>query len=292
MLCLRWFLLAALASVSTLRGGVHAYNRQPSDWWQSAIVYQIYPRSFLDSDGDGVGDLRGITSKLQYLTETGVQAVWLSPIYRSPMVDFGYDISDFRAIHYEFGTMADFDDMIAEAYRLGLKVLLDLVPNHSSDQCEWFLRSAARDPDYADYYVWHDGVPDEFGVPQPPNNWLSVFHGAAWTWHPQRGQFYLHQFTKEQPDLNYRNAMVVQEMEDVMAFWLDRGVSGFRVDAVNHLYEVEDLRDEPPSGAVADPEDYEFLHHYYTRDLVCWRGPRMGGRIEWRVVVERAHSAC
>lgn len=270
MLYVRVLIFSSLCLSVCIRGTNARNNRQrPHDWWQSSIIYQIYPRSFLDSDGDGVGDLRGITSKLHYLADTGIQTIWLSPIYQSPMVDFGYDISDFRAIHYEFGTMADFDDLIAEAYRLGIRVLLDLVPNHSSDQCEWFRRSVARDPDYEDYYVWHDGLPDAYGgPPRPPNNWLSVFHGSAWTWHPQRGQFYLHQFTKEQPDLNYRNRMVVHEMEDVMAFWLDRGVAGFRVDAVNHLFEAEDLRDEPVSGRVPDPQDYEYLHHYYTRDLV------------------------
>lgn len=245
-----------------------AFGRGAPDWWQSAIIYQIYPRSFVDSDGDGVGDLRGITTKLQYLAETGVQAVWLSPIYQSPMVDFGYDISDFRAVHYEYGTLDDFDELMAEAQRLGMRVLLDLVPNHSSDQCEWFQRSVARDPGFEDYYVWHDGVPDAFGAPQPPNNWLSVFHGSAWTWQPERGQFYLHQFTRQQPDLNYRNPLVVQEMEDVMAFWLERGVSGFRVDAVNHLFEAADLPDEPVSGQTTDPQAYEYLQHYFTRDLV------------------------
>lgn len=238
------------------------------EWWEKTIFYQIYPRSFMDSDGDGVGDLRGITSKLHYLAETGIQATWLSPIFQSPLVDFGYDISDFKAIHHEYGTMADFDELMAEAQRLGIKIILDLVPNHTSDQCEWFQRSINREYGYEDYYIWHDGVVDVDGVPQPPNNWISVFTGPAWTWNEQRGQFYLHQFAKEQPDLNFRNPAVAQEINDVMAFWLDKGVDGFRVDAINHLFEVEDLADEPLTGTDPDPKSYGYLHHYNTKDLV------------------------
>ncbi|XP_055847890.1 maltase 2 isoform X2 [Episyrphus balteatus] len=237
------------------------------DWWQSTVLYQIYPRSFMDSDGDGIGDLRGIISKLSHLSSSGIKATWLSPIFQSPMIDFGYDISNFTDIHEEYGTMEDFEDLVAEAKRLDIKLILDFVPNHSSDQCEWFVKSANREPGYEDFYVWADGVDDEDGERQPPNNWKSVFYGSAWTWNPERQQYYLHQFTAAQPDLNYRNPNVIKAMADVLLFWLDKGVSGFRVDAVNHLFEVEDLRDEPETGTVKDSNSYEFLHHYYTKDL-------------------------
>lgn len=261
-------IIAALVCAFAFRDAAAYRPPEPVEWWQTSHVYQIYPRSFMDSDGDGIGDLRGITSKLHYIADSGIQTIWLSPIFQSPMIDFGYDISDFRAIHYEYGTLADFDDMMAEAQALGIRVLLDLVPNHTSDQHEWFQRSVERDALYADYFIWNDGVLDANGVPQPPNNWVSVFQGSAWTWHEQRGQFYFHQFAKQQPDLNFRNPHVVQDIEDLMGFWLDRGVTGFRVDSANHLFEVEDLRDEPLSGQPVAPTTYEYLDHYYTRDLV------------------------
>lgn len=254
------FLICAIGNV----GGTIT----PKDWWQKTIFYQIYPRSFMDSDGDGIGDLRGITSKLHHLVDAGIGAAWLSPIFESPMVDFGYDISDFKAIHHEYGTMEDFDELIAEAKALGLKIILDLVPNHSSDWCEWFQRSINRESGYDDYYIWHDGVIDENGERKPPNNWVSVFYGSAWTWNDQRGQYYFHQFTKEQPDLNYRNPAVKQEMTDVIAFWLYKGVDGFRVDAINHMFENEDLLDEPVTGTDPDPNSYGYLQHYHTKDLV------------------------
>ncbi|XP_032584718.1 maltase 2 isoform X1 [Drosophila mojavensis] len=237
------------------------------DWWQHAVFYQIYPRSFKDSNGDGIGDLQGIISKLPYLAETGITATWLSPIFQSPMVDFGYDISDYRAIQPEYGSMADFDQLVHKASSLGIKIILDFVPNHSSDQHEWFKKSVARDPVYENFYVWADGKKNEQGILQPPNNWLSVFYGSAWEWNEQRQQYYLHQFTKEQPDLNYRNPAVVQAMDEVLLFWLNKGVAGFRIDAVNHLYEREDLADEPLSGKTADPLSYEYTKHVHTKDL-------------------------
>lgn len=253
------------------------------DWWQDTVFYQIYPRSFMDSDGDGIGDLRGITSKLHHLADAGIGATWLSPIFRSPMVDFGYDIADYMQIQPEYGTMEDFNEMMAEANRLGIKIILDFVPNHSSDQCEWFLKSVARDPEYEDFYVWHDGKENpDGGDPLPPNNWQSVFYGSAWTFHPGRNQFYLHQFTKGQPDLNFRNPLVVQRMKDVMRFWLAKGVVGFRIDAVNHLFEVEDFRDEPETGTDLDPLSYGFTHHYYSRDL-----PEMYDMVyQWRTLLD------
>ncbi|XP_075154049.1 maltase 2-like isoform X2 [Haematobia irritans] len=238
-----------------------------NEWWKTAVFYQIYPRSFMDSNDDGIGDLRGVLSKLSYLADTGITATWLSPIFQSPMVDIGYDISDFKAIHQEYGTMEDFEALIAEANRLDVKIILDFVPNHSSDQCEWFKKSAAREEGFEDFYIWADGKINEAGEIEPPNNWQSVFYGSAWTWHPDREQYYYHQFTPEQPDLNYRNTKVVDAMDDVITFWLDKGVSGFRVDAVNHLFEDPELRDEPPSGKTQDKLSHLYTNHIYTKDL-------------------------
>lgn len=243
------------------------------DWWEKAGFYQIYPRSFMDSDGDGVGDLNGITSKLPYLKEIGVRGFWMSPINKSPMVDFGYDISDYRDIHEQFGTMADFENLVKEAKRLGLKVIMDFVPNHTSNKHQWFINSEAKVAGYEDYYVWDDGLPNpDGGRNLPPTNWIQAFRGSAWEWSNLREQYYLHQFTVEQPDLNYRNSKVVQEMKDVITFWLDKGVDGFRIDAVPFLFEVEKnsegrYLDELPSGTTDDEEDFDYLSHVYTQNL-------------------------
>jgi alpha-glucosidase len=211
-------------------------------WWQKGLIYQIYPLSFMDSNGDGSGDLRGIISRLDYCRWLGVDAVWLSPINPSPMVDFGYDISDFTDIHPLFGTLSDFDALISEAHRLSIKVLLDYVPNHSSDQHPWFLQSrSSRNNPYRDWYIWRD--PARGGA--PPNNWLSAFGGSAWEWDENSGQYYLHSYLKEQPDLNWRNPDVQQSMLEVLKFWLDRGVSGFRVDSIAHLMKDTQFRDNP-----------------------------------------------
>ncbi len=213
-------------------------------WWQKGIIYQVYPRSFMDSKGDGIGDLPGILSQLDYLQWLGIQAVWLSPIYPSPMADFGYDISDYTGIHPMFGTMDDFDRLLAEIHRKDMKLILDMVPNHSSDQHPWFLESrASRDNPKRDWYLWHDPAPDG-GV---PNNWLSVFGGSAWEWDEKTGQYYYHAFLKEQPDLNWRNPEVQQAMLDVMRFWLDKGVDGFRVDVMWHMIKDEQFRNNPPN---------------------------------------------
>ncbi|XP_034475194.1 maltase 2-like isoform X1 [Drosophila innubila] len=237
------------------------------DWWQHAVFYQIYPRSFKDSNGDGIGDLQGIISKLPYLADTGITATWLSPIFQSPMVDFGYDISDYMAIQTEYGSMSDFEQLVHKASSLGIKIILDFVPNHSSDKHEWFKKSAAREAGYEDFYIWSDGQLDEEGQRQVPNNWQSVFYGSAWEWNEQRQQYYLHQFTKEQPDLNFRNPAVVQAMDDVLLYWLNKGVAGFRIDAVNHLFESESLSDEPLSGKSVDPLSYDYTEHIHTKDL-------------------------
>ncbi|XP_047354643.1 maltase 1-like [Vespa velutina] len=234
-------------------------------WWKNAVFYQIYPRSFMDSNDDGVGDLKGITSKLEHFVDAGVQGIWLSPIYASPMVDFGYDISDFKAIHPEFGTMEDFEALVEKSKRLGIKVILDLVPNHTSDKHEWFQKYLAGEKKYKDYYIWRKGQKDD-GV-TPPNNWISVFSGPAWTYNATLKEWYFHQFEYRQPDLNYSNKEVQAEMEDVIRFWLRKGVDGFRIDAVPHLFESEDLRDEPRSSDPnATDRDYTYLDHIYTKD--------------------------
>ncbi|QSR19767.1 alpha-amylase family glycosyl hydrolase [Novosphingobium sp. KA1] len=224
-----------------------AQETPPRPWWQGAAIYQIYPRSFQDSDGDGVGDLAGITRRLNYVAALGVDAIWISPFFTSPMRDFGYDVADYRGIDPVFGTMADFDALVARAHELGLKVLIDQVYAHTSDQHAWFAESRQnRDNAKADWYVWHD--PNEDGT--PPNNWQSVFGGPAWTWDARRRQYYMHTFLKEQPQLNMHNLDVQDAIMDVARFWLERGVDGFRLDALNHAMHDPELRDNPPA-----PED-------------------------------------
>ena len=232
-------------------------------WWQRGVVYQVYPRSFMDSNGDGVGDLPGITAKLDHLRWLGVDAVWISPIYPSPMADFGYDVSDYRGIHPLFGTMADFDRLLREAHARGLKVLLDFVPNHSSDQHPWFQESrSSRDNPKRDWYIWRDAAPGG----GPPNNWLSNFGGPAWTFDPATGQYYYHAFLPQQPDLNWRNPQVVDAMLDVLRFWLDRGVDGFRVDVIWHLIKDEEFRNNPanPNFRPGDNPFQQFAPVYTT----------------------------
>jgi alpha-glucosidase len=214
-----------------------------SEWWRGALMYQIYPRSFKDSNGDGIGDLPGITSKLDYVADLGVDGIWISPFFKSPMKDFGYDVSDYRDIDPLFGTMADFDALLARAHDLNLKVIIDLVLSHTSDQHPWFIESAnSKSNPKSDWYVWAD--PDKDG--KPPNNWVSVFGGPAWTFHEGRGQYYLHNFLKEQPDLNFHNPDVQQAALDVAKFWLERGVDGFRLDVVNFYFHDQQLRNNPP----------------------------------------------
>jgi alpha-glucosidase len=215
-----------------------------AEWWRGAVVYQIYPRSFLDTNGDGVGDLAGVRRGLAYIASLGVDAIWLSPFFRSPMKDFGYDVSDYRDIDPMFGALADFDAMLAEAHGLGLKVIIDQVWSHSSDKHPWFIEShASKDSPRADWYVWADPKPDG----TPPNNWLASFGGPAWTWSAQRRQYYLHNFLPEQPDLNFWDATVQAEILDIARFWLDRGVDGFRLDVVNYYFHDRELRDNPPA---------------------------------------------
>ncbi|MGV3504957.1 MAG: alpha-amylase family glycosyl hydrolase [Adhaeribacter sp.] len=217
-------------------------DRKKYLWWQEGIIYQVYPRSFQDSNGDGVGDLRGIISRLPYLKELGIKAIWVSPIFPSPMADFGYDISDYTDIHPLFGSMADFDDLLQQVHRLGMKLILDLVPNHTSDQHPWFLESrSSRENPKRDWYIWADAKPDG----SPPNNWLAMFGGGAWEWDEKTGQYYYHGFLKEQPDLNWRNPAVQEAMLQVMRFWFLKGVDGFRIDVLWHLVKDAQLRDNP-----------------------------------------------
>ncbi len=216
------------------------FNTSP--WWQHGIIYQIYPRSFKDSNGDGIGDLQGITSKLDYLTWLGVDALWLSPFYPSPMTDFGYDIADYCNVDPIFGDLETCDVLIEQAHQRDLKVIIDFVPNHTSDVHPWFLASrSSRQNPKRDWYIWADPRPDG----SPPNNWLSVMGGTAWEWDSSTAQYYLHTFLKQQPDLNWRNPAVKATMFDVIRFWLDRGIDGFRVDAAHFILKDPDLRDNP-----------------------------------------------
>ncbi len=212
------------------------------EWWRGGVLYQIYPRSFKDTNGDGIGDLPGITDNLEYVASLGVDGIWISPFYPSPMKDFGYDVSDYTDIDPIFGTLADFDALLHKAHGLRLKIIIDLVLSHTSDQHPWFQESAqGKDNPKSDWYVWAD--PKNGG---PPNNWVSVFGGPAWTYHSGRGQYYLHNFLSEQPDLNFHNVDVQQAVLDVAKFWLDRGVDGFRLDVVNFYFHDQMLRDNPP----------------------------------------------
>ncbi|XP_038073088.1 maltase A1-like [Patiria miniata] len=247
-----------------------------NEWWKGTIVYQIYPRSFMDSDGDGVGDLAGITSRLEYFNDIGVSTIWLNPVYKSPMADFGYDVADFKDIDPIFGTMADFDELISKAHRLGLKLVMDFVPNHTSDQHPWFVESKKNKDStnrYRDYYVWVDPKKNCSDPPEKciPNNWVGLLGGTVWEWVPERQQFYLHQFLKKQPDLNHRDPAVQLQMIDALQFWLEKGIDGIRVDSIRFIYENVDLDDEPinPDYTPIPGErpQYNSLIHNKTADL-------------------------
>ena len=240
----------------------------PDDpWWKHSVIYEIYLRSFQDSNGDGVGDLPGIVQRLDYLESLGVDAIWITPLYPSPQVDFGYDICDYRAIDPRYGTLADFDRLLVAAARRGIRVVLDMVLNHTSEQHPWFIDAArARDSACHDFYLWSDGRTDAAGRRLPPNNWVSLFGGSAWQFVPAVGQFYYHAFYRQQPDLNWRNRKVEQAMFAAMRFWLDRGVSGFRLDALPQLFEDAELRDEPALGGVNAQGDPN-LSDLYTNNL-------------------------
>lgn len=212
------------------------------NWWKESVVYQIYPRSFKDSNGDGIGDLQGIISKLDYVKQLGVDVIWLSPVFKSPNDDNGYDISDYRDIMDEFGTMKDWEQLIEAIHSGGMKLMMDLVVNHSSDEHSWFIESRkSRDNEYRDYYIWRDGLDNGW----EPNNWTSVFGGSAWQFDEQTGQFFLHLFSRKQPDLNWDNPKLRQEMYDMMTWWLDKGVDGFRMDVINMISKAEGLPSVP-----------------------------------------------
>src|ERR1700742_331916 len=264
------------------QAGVSSAATAPSHdetWWKHAVIYEIYPRSFQDSNGDGIGDLNGIRERLGYLQALGVDAIWIAPMYPSPQVDFGYDISNYEAVDPQYGTLKDFDSLVAAGKQHQIRIILDMVLNHTSDKHKWFVESASsRTNAKADWYVWNDGVKaDAPGVTAyqkkfehdgmvPPNNWESIFGGSAWEWVPARKQFYYHRFYKQQPDLNWNNPAVEKAMFDMMRFWLDKGVAGVRLDAIRSLFEDPQLRSEPETGGVnayGDPN----LNNEYVDNL-------------------------
>jgi alpha-glucosidase len=262
-----WILVGAFLSLSFLvacaQNSHRAVDAEGHQWWQHAVFYEIYPRSFADSNNDGVGDLKGITSKLDYLKDLGVDAIWISPCFPSPQVDFGYDVSDYENIDPMYGSLTDFDMLSSEAKKRGIHIILDFVVNHSSDRHKWFLDSkSSRTSEHRDWYIWRDGK----GPGQPPNNWNSDFGGSAWKFDPTTNQYYYHYFYTEQPDLNWRNSSVQDAMFDVTRWWYKRGVSGFRLDAVDTLFEDPNLHDNPVTGgtnAFGDP----FEEKKYTTKL-------------------------
>lgn len=238
------------------------------DWWRGAVIYQVYPRSLNDSNQDGIGDIQGIVDKLDYIASLGVDAIWVSPFFKSPMKDFGYDISDYRAIDPMFGNMDDFDLLVAESKQRGIGIIIDQVLSHTSDAHDWFTESRAdRTNGKADWYVWADAKPDGTA----PNNWLSIFGGGAWEWEPRRQQYYLHNFLKSQPDLNFHNPAVQQAVLDNVEFWLKRGVAGLRLDAINFCFHDDKLRDNPAKPpelrkgrGFSEDNPYAYQYHYYN----------------------------
>jgi len=236
-------------------------------WWRGAVIYQVYPRSFCDTNGDGIGDIQGIISKLDYIAELGVDALWISPFFKSPMKDFGYDISDYREVDPIFGNLADFDELIKQAKARNIKIMIDQVLSHTSDQHEWFIESSASKHNAkSDWYVWADAKADG----SAPNNWISIFGGSAWQWHEGRGQYYLHNFLKSQPDLNFHSDTVREQILEEVEFWLQRGVDGFRLDAINFCYHDKELRDNPAkpakerTGRGFSPDNpYAAQYHYH-----------------------------
>jgi alpha-glucosidase len=254
---------AVLAAAIAVPAQTAAPAKTSGPWWKDAVIYEIYPRSFGDSNGDGIGDLNGITKHLDYLADLGVDAIWIAPFYPSPQVDFGYDISNYEAIDPQYGTMADFDRLVSEAGKRNIRVVTDLVLNHTSDRHPWFTESrSSRTNPKADWYMWHDAAANG----GPPNNWISGFGHSAWQWEPQRSQYYYHMFYKEQPDLNWDNRDMRNAMYDMIRGWMKRGVAGFRLDAITTLFEDPEFRDEkvlPGVGPFGDP----VVAHEYTDNL-------------------------
>ncbi|XP_025411884.1 maltase A3-like [Sipha flava] len=280
-------LMVLVASVSLAFGEgeeVIFPGTKPNDeWWSNAMIYQVYPRSFKDSDGDGIGDLKGITQQLDYFVDLGVDVVWINPIFKSPMDNMGFDVENHTVIDPMFGTMEDFEELVAEVKKRDLKLIIDFVPNRSSYKCEWFSKSIKREGKYGDYYIWHDALnqdqaDNETFTPTPPNNWLSVFGGSAWSWNAERKQFYLHQYTDREPDLNHRNPEVNKEFLNIMKFWMDKGVDGFRFSSLGRLFVNETFPDEPKRSGHDDWPIYLTLNHIYSVDQ-----PEVIDRIiEWR----------
>jgi alpha-glucosidase len=265
----RWLAFLSVLCGLPLMGGTPAGAAPPpasashaDPWWQRAVFYEIYPRSFADSDNDGIGDLKGIAAKLDYLKQLGVDAVWITPCYPSPQVDFGYDVSDYEAIDPMYGTLKDFDRLASEAKKRGIRIIMDFVINHSSDRHKWFLDSrSSKTSAHRDWYIWRDGK----APGQPPNNWLSLFGHSAWKLDPKTGQYYYHFFYPEQPDLNWRNPAVAKAMFDVTRWWYRRGVSGFRLDAVDTLFEDPKLTDNPVQPGTNQYGDPQMEHKYNTK---------------------------
>jgi alpha-glucosidase len=252
----------------TLESAIHTSHEANStgaaserDWWKNAVIYEIYPRSFQDSNGDGIGDLNGITARLDYLKELGVDAIWLSPVYPSPQVDFGYDISDYKNIDPQYGTLKDFDRLVAEAEKRHIRILMDMVMNHTSDKHEWFIQSrSSRDNPYRDWYMWHDGKGETAtDKGEVPNNWQSDFGHSAWEWDEKTRQYYYHKFYIQQPDVNWDNPKIHEAFKDIIGFWLKRGVGGFRFDAITTLFEDPQLRDDE---VLKDKDGKSYLNNY------------------------------
>ncbi|GAB5507525.1 MAG: alpha glucosidase [Rhizobiaceae bacterium] len=259
-----------MSAVATIERQPEKAPEPDRDWWRGAVIYQIYPRSFQDSNGDGVGDLRGILTRLTHIAELGANAIWISPFFKSPMLDYGYDVSDYRDVDPMFGTLEDFDAVVTEAHRLGLKVMIDLVLSHTSIEHPWFTESRrSRQNPKSDWYVWADPKPDG----TPPSNWLSIFGGSAWQWDTRREQYYLHNFLQEQPDLNFHNPEVQDALLDVTRFWLDRGVDGFRLDTINFYFHSQGLEDNPPlapelrdDSIAPSVNPYNYQDHLYDKN--------------------------
>ncbi|HLY42435.1 MAG TPA: alpha-glucosidase [Terracidiphilus sp.] len=266
------YLLAALITIThgalSFSQASEGEKQSHDEWWRHAVIYEIYPRSFQDSDGDGIGDIKGIASRLDYLHDLGIDTIWITPMYPSPGVDYGYDISDYTAIDPTYGTMADFDNLVAQAKRRNIRVIMDYVINHTSDQHPWFLESrSSRDNPKRDWYIWRDGNGETTtNKGDPPNNWQSWFGHSAWQWDEKTRQYYYHYFYVQQPDLNWRNTEVHKAMDGVLDFWMQHGVAGFRIDAVSRLFEDPDLHDDPylPGYNVYGDRN---IKHLYTDDL-------------------------
>lgn len=269
-----WLIVAFVSLTSGTYGEeeiIFPVTTSNDEWWSNTIIYQVYPRSFKDSDNDGIGDLKGITEELDHFVDLGIDIVWINPIFKSPMYDMGYDVENYTMIDPIFGSMADFEELISEMNKRNLKLIIDVVPNHSSDQCEWFLKSIKKEGKYNEYFVWRnasnqDQLSNTSITPTPPNNWLSKFGGPAWSWNTERKQFYLHQLSDKQPDLNFRNPEVHKEILNILEFWMDKGIAGFRFNAVGLLYEDKDFRNEPKSVGRENWPIYYSLDHIYTHD--------------------------